>query len=131
MFRVQVILFSAGLLVGCEGMMQDQGSMDGRTFTGRFNMILQYFADLEYEVYENPNYEIGLDEPIEDPLSNAINRFFNEEVKGTDLEPDVQKLKDLKKGIMDSYRAGTLTHESMKAGVKEMRAQIELIKENI
>jgi hypothetical protein len=66
--------------------------------------------------------------PIEDQLGSAIHAFMtNEDVKGTPLEAEAQKLADKEQEIVKIWRSGGSV-EKIRAAAKEMQDQVEHMK---
>lgn len=121
--RLMGFLCTVILLVGCG---ESQTSMDTRGYYGAFNMIEAEVVNLNQEV-NSKNYR-GQSNPIEDQLGSAIHAFMrNEDVKGTPLEAEAQKLLDQEQQILDTWnKSGSL--EEIRATAKEMQEQVEYMK---
>ena len=122
--RLTGVLCTVFLLVGCG---ESRTSMDTRSYYGAFNMIAAEVVNLEQEVHSK-NYH-GQHNPIEDQLGSAIHAFMrNEEVKGTPLEAEAQKLADQEQKILEIWHSPDGSVEKIRDVVKEMQEQVAHMK---
>jgi hypothetical protein len=112
--------------VGCGDGRDGPTSMDTRTYYGAFNVIVMEVENLQFQV--NVDTYVGQNNPIEDQLGSAIHAFkSHEDVKGTPLEAEAQKLADKEQEIARiwSSRGGVA---KIRAAAKEMQDQVEHMK---
>ena len=121
-----VFLCTAFLLMGC-GEEIGEGTIDTRTYTGAFNMIIDEVSNMQSNLASE--YYTGRDAPIEDQLGSAVHAFkTNEDVKGTPLEAEVQKLADWEEEMMNMWRSNTGSIEKYREIGQQMADQVEHIK---
>ncbi len=126
--RLTGILCTVVLLVGCDVIGGSSSeSMDTRTYYGAFNMIESEVENLVFQV--NVDTFKGRNNPVEDQLGAAIHAFkTNEDVKGTPLEAEAQKLADLEQKIVEIWKSPDGSVEKIRAAAKEMQDQVEHMK---
>jgi hypothetical protein len=101
--------------------------MDTRTYYGAFNMIVSEVENLGFQV--NVDTYRGQHNPIEDQLGSAIYAFMShEDVKGTPLEAEAQKLLDQTKQIEELWKSRGGSVQKIRAVAKEMQDQVEHMK---
>jgi hypothetical protein len=101
--------------------------MDTRTYYGAFNMIVSEVENLRFQV--NVDTYKGQHNPIEDQLGSAIYAFMrHEDVKGTPLEAEAQKLLDQEQQILKIWKSRDRSVEKIRAVAKEMQDQVEHMK---
>lgn len=123
--RLTGFLWTALLLAGCGGWGEARTTMDTRTYYGAFNMIKAEVENLGVQV--NFDTYRGQDNPIEDQLGAAIHAFkTNEEVVGTPLEAEAQKLADQEQKIVELWESGASV-EDIRAAAKEMQDMVDQI----
>jgi len=122
--HLTAILCAVLLLVGCG---ESRTSMDTRGYYGAFNMIVSEVDNLSQQV--NSEHFRGQSNPVEDQLGSAIHAFMrNEDVKGTPLEAEAQKLADQEQQIQEIWSSRNGTVERIREVVKEMQGQVEHMK---
>ena len=100
--------------------------MDTRTYYGAFNMVVSEVENLRFQV--NVDTYKGQHNPIEDQLGAAIHAFkTNEDVIGTPLEAEAQKLADQEQKIVELWKSGASVEEIREAA-KAMQDQVEHMK---
>ena len=121
--RSTAFLCTVIVLAGCG---ESRNSMDTRTYYGAFNMIVMEVENLQFQVSVD-TYK-GQFNPIEDQLGAAIHAFkTNEDVKGTPLEAEAQKLADQETEIVKLWQSrGSV--ETIRAAAKEMQVQVDHMK---
>lgn len=114
------------LLTGCGIGGESRTSMDTRTYYGAFNMVVSEVENLRFQV--NVDTYKGQHNPIEDQLGAAIHAFkTNEDVIGTPLEAEAQKLADQEQKIVELWKSGASVEEIREAA-KAMQDQVEHMK---
>lgn len=100
--------------------------MDTRTYHGAFNMIVAEVENLNVQVnFETYRKQLN---PVEDQLGSAIHAFkTNDDVKGTPLEAEAQKLADQEQEILKVWRSGGSV-EDIRAAAKKMQEQVDHMK---
>lgn len=127
--RLTGLFWTVVLLVGCGNARYGPGSMDTRTYYGAFNMIVSEVENLQFQV--NVDTYKGQFNPVEDQLGSAIHAFkTNEDVQGTPLEAEAQKLADLEQKIVELWKSRRPVDE-IRAAAKEMQDQVEHMKSMI
>ncbi len=122
--RLTGFLCTALLLVGCG---ESRTNMDTRNYYGAFNMIVSEVENMQQQV--NSEYYRGQTSPVEDQLGSAIYAFMrNEDVKGTPLEAEAQKLADKEQEILKIWRSRDGSVEKIRAAAKEMQDQVDHMK---
>lgn len=117
---------AVAVLVGCGDERYSRTSMDTRTFYGAFNVIVSEVENLQFQV--NVDTYVGQFNPIEDQLGSAIHAFkTNEQVKGTPLEAEAQKLADLEQEIVNIWKSRGGVGK-IRAAAKEMQDQVDHMK---
>lgn len=117
---------TVALLVGCGDARFSRDSMDTRTYYGAFNMIQSEVENLQFQV--NVDTYKGQNNPIEDQLGSAIHAFkTNEDVVGTPLEAEAQKLADQEQQIVELWESSASVEE-IRAAAKEMQDQVDHMK---
>ncbi len=126
--RLTGFLCTVVSLVGCDFIGgNSRESMDTRTYYGAFNMIVSEVEDLQFQV--NVDTYKGRNNPVEDQLGAAIHAFMtNEDVKGTPLEAEAQKLADQEQKIVEIWKSPDGSVEKIRAAAKEMQDQVEHMK---
>ncbi len=123
--RFAGVLCIAMMLAGCGE--SARKSMNTRTYYGAFNMIVFEVENMEQQV-NHESYR-GQFSPVEDQLGSAIYAFMrNEDVKGTPLEAEAQKLADKEQEILQIWESPDGSVEKIRAAVKEMQEQLEHMK---
>jgi len=117
-----------GLLAGCADERYGPQSMDAQTYYGAFNQIVSEVENLQSQVNVDAfqrDYN-----PVEDQLTAAIHFFKkNEEVKGTPLEAEAQKLLDLTAQIEELWQSPDGSVGEIRVVAAEMQDQVEHMKE--
>jgi len=126
--RLTAFLCTVVSLVGCDFFGgSSRKTMDTRTYYGAFNMIVSEVEDLQSQV--NADTFKGRFNPVEDQLGAAIHAFMtNEDVKGTPLEAEAQKLADQEQKIVEIWKSPDGSVEKIRAAAKEMQDQVEHMK---
>jgi hypothetical protein len=119
--RLSGFLCIAILLVGCG---ESRTSGDTRGYYGAFNGIAREVKNMNVQI--NSEFYKGQDSPVEDQLGAAINSAMtNEDVKGTPLEAEVQKLKDQEAKILEIWKSPDGSLEKLRAAGKEMQEMVD------
>ncbi|MCA9074757.1 MAG: hypothetical protein KDA93_06980 [Planctomycetaceae bacterium] len=123
-FRLAAVLCTFFLLLGCG---ESKTSMDQRTYYGAFNSIKTAVDDMKYEVFAE-TYDPRV-EPVPAEYGSAVAAFMrNDDVKGTPLEAEAQKLLDKEQEIMEIWNSPDGTIEKLRAAVQEAVDQVEHMK---
>lgn len=111
------------LLTGC---FESKTSGDPRGFYGSFNNVKQEVRNLKSTV-DNENW-YGQNNPVEDQVQSSIYALMtNDDVVGTEIEPEAKKLYELEAKVHQVYRSPDATKEKMQEVVNEMWAIVEKI----
>jgi hypothetical protein len=112
------------LLVGCG---ESRTNMNSRTYYGAFNNIVAEVQNA-HDTVNNEQWDVRL-QPVEDQFGSAVAAFMrNEDVKGTPLEAEAQKLLDHEAKIMEIWQSSDGSVEKVKAAVQEMMDHVEHMK---
>ena len=123
--RFMVVLCTCVLAIGCGA--SKKASVDSRTYNGAFNNIVIEADTMRDDVFSE-NYDPRL-EPVPDQFGSAVWNFKkNEDVKGTPLEAEAQKLLDKEQEIMEIWRSPDGSIEKLRAAVQEVLDQVEHMK---
>ena len=123
--RLTGFLCTVFLLVGCSG--ETRTTMDTRTYHGAFNMIISEVDNMNLDV--NSEHYTGQNSPVEDQLGSAIYSFLNQEdVKGTPIEAEAQKLADYEQEMLKIWKSSDGSVEKIREVAKKMVDQVEHIK---
>lgn len=122
--RMVAVLCTFFLALGCG---ESKTSVDSRTYHGAFNNIVIETETMQADV--NSVHYDGRLEPVPDQFGSAVAAFMrNEDVKGTPLEAEAQKLLDKEREIMDIWNSPDGSIEKIRAAVKEVVDQVEHMK---
>lgn len=122
--RMGAVLCIFFLALGCG---ESKTSVDSRTYHGAFNNIVIETDTMQDDV--NSDHYDGRLEPVPDQFGAAVHAFLrNEDVKGTPLEAEAQKLLDKEQEIMEIWRSPDGSLEKLRSAVKEVVDQVEHMK---